>query len=82
MWSYSWGSPRMVSIAEANKTETTRISSSTSSLEWLIGTFMVQDRDTQIQPVLGTHNNYYVAPITHAEFGTKDKTFRASKEVN
>ncbi len=39
---------------------------------------MVQTRDTQIQPVLGTHKNYYVSPITHAEFGTKDRTFRAA----
>ncbi len=30
-----------------NKTGTTKISISTSSLEMLIGTFMVQNRDTQ-----------------------------------
>ncbi len=29
-------------------------------------------------PVLGTHNNYHVSPTTHAEFGIKDKTFRAA----
>ncbi len=60
------------------KTGTTRISLYTSSLEMLIGTFKVQNRNTQIQPVLGTHNNFYVSPISHAEFGTKDRTFRAA----
>jgi hypothetical protein len=35
-----------------SKTGTTRISLSTSSLEMLIGTFMVQNRDTQVH----THN--------------------------
>ncbi len=44
----------------------------------LIGTFMVQNRDTQIQHVLGTHNNYYISPKAHAEFGTKDRTFKAA----
>jgi len=38
-----------------SKTGTTRISLSTSSLEMLIGTFMVQNRDTQSFPLLGTH---------------------------
>jgi hypothetical protein len=34
-----------------NKTGTTRISFSTSSLEMLIGTFMAQNRDTQSYPI-------------------------------
>ncbi len=34
-----------------SKTGTTRISLSTSSLEMLIGTFMVQNRDTQSYPI-------------------------------
>jgi hypothetical protein len=61
-----------------SKTGTTRISLSTSSLEMLIGTFMVQSRDTQSPPLLGTHKAYYVAPQSTAEYGSKDKTFRAA----
>ena len=61
-----------------SKTGTTRISLSTSSLEMLIGTFMVQNRDTQTFPVLGTHKSYYLAPLATAEYGSKDKTFRAA----
>jgi len=61
-----------------SKTGTTRISLSTSSLEMLIGTFMVQNRDTQSFPLLGTHKSYYVAPLSTAEYGTKDRTFRSA----
>jgi hypothetical protein len=42
-----------------SKTGTTRISISTSSLEMLIGTFMVEKRDTQTFFLLGDHNNTY-----------------------
>jgi len=61
-----------------SKTGTTRISLSTSSLEMLIGTFMVQNRDTQSFPLLGTHKSYYVAPLSTAEYGSKDRTFRSA----
>ena len=61
-----------------SKTGTTRISLSTSSLEMLIGTFMVQNRDTQTFPLLGTHKSYYVAPLSTAEYGSKDRTYRAA----
>ncbi len=37
-----------------NKTGTTRISLSTSSLEMLIGTFMVQNRDTDTTCIRNT----------------------------
>jgi hypothetical protein len=61
-----------------NKTGTTRISISTSSLDMLIGTFMVQNRDTQTYPVLGNHDSYYLSTQASAEYGQKDKTFRAA----
>jgi hypothetical protein len=61
-----------------NKTGTTRISLSTSSLEMLIGTFMVQNRDTQSYPILGNHKEYYLAKQSTAEYGEKDKTFRSA----
>jgi hypothetical protein len=61
-----------------NKTGTTRISISTSSLEMLIGTFMVQNRDTQTNFLLGDFKGNYGADKTNAEYGTADKTFRYS----
>jgi hypothetical protein len=54
-----------------NKTGTTRISLSTSSLEMLIGTFMVQNRDTQTKANYGSDQ-------AAAEYGNADKTFRYS----
>ena len=61
-----------------SKTGTTRISLSTSSLEMLIGTFMVQNRDTQSYPLLGNHDSYSLASQASAEYGLKDKTYRAA----
>jgi len=61
-----------------SKTGTTRISLSTSSLEMLIGTFMVQNRDTQSYPILGNFNSYSLATQASAEYGLSDKSFRAA----
>ena len=61
-----------------NKTGTTRISISTSSLEMLIGTFMVQNRDTQTNVLLGDYNGSYVALQDKGEYGLADSTFRAA----
>ena len=61
-----------------SKTGTTRISLSTSSLEMLIGTFMVQNRDTQSYPILGNFDSYSLATQASAEYGVSDKTFRAA----
>ena len=55
-----------------SKTGTTRISLSTSSLEMLIGTFMVQNRDTQSYPMLGNFNSYSLATQASAEYGLSD----------
>jgi hypothetical protein len=59
-----------------SKTGTTRISISTSSLEMLIGTFMVQNRDTSTQFLLGDSTNVLTALQTAGEYGNADKTFR------
>ena len=59
-----------------SKTGTTRISLSTSSLEMLIGTFMVQNRDTQANFILGDFKANYLADQVAAEYGNADKTFR------
>ena len=61
-----------------SKTGTTRISLSTSSLEMLIGTFMVQNRDTQSYPILGNFNSYSLATQASAEYGLSDKSFRVA----
>ena len=61
-----------------NKTGTTRISISTSSLEMLIGTFMVQNRDTQTNFLLGDYNGSYVASQDKGEYGYADSTFRSA----
>ena len=61
-----------------SKTGTTRISLSTSSLEMLIGTFMVQNRDTSSNFILGNHSAYSLSTQSSAEFGQKDKTYRAA----
>ena len=61
-----------------SKTGTTRISLSTSSLEMLIGTFMVQNRDVQAYPLLGNHDTYSLATQASGEYGQKDKTYRAA----
>jgi hypothetical protein len=58
-----------------SKTGTTRISLSTSSLEMLIGTFMVQNRDTQMQPVIGNANAKKISPQTKGEYGNGALTF-------
>ncbi len=54
-----------------NKTGTTRISLSTSSLEMLIGTFMIQNRDTSTYPVLGNHKEYYLAKTIYSRIWWK-----------
>ena len=59
-----------------NKTGTTRISISTSSLEMLIGTFMVQNRDTQANFLLGDYNANFLSPQINAEYGGAALTFR------
>jgi hypothetical protein len=59
-----------------SKTGTTRISISTSSLEMLIGTFMVQNRDTSNYFLLGDYNAYYIASAAKGEYGAADLTFR------
>jgi hypothetical protein len=59
-----------------NKTGTTRISISTSSLEMLIGTFMVQNRDTPNSFLIGDYNSYYIASAAKDEYGSADLTFR------
>ena len=63
-----------------SKTGTTRISISTSSLDMLIGTFMVQNRDTQTYFLLGDYNNTYpqLTLQTAGEYGNSDTTFRNS----
>jgi hypothetical protein len=63
-----------------NKTGTTRISISTSSLEMLIGTFMVQNRDTQTFFLLGDYTNTYpqLTLQSAGECGNSDTTFRNS----
>ncbi len=62
------------------KTGTTRTSISTSSLEMLIGTFMVQNRDTQTFFLLGDYNNTYPQLTLQAagEYGNSDTTYRNS----
>jgi hypothetical protein len=59
-----------------SKTGTTRISLSTSSLEMLIGTFMVQNRDTQVQPIMGDYKDRSVSGQNMAELGDASKSFR------
>jgi hypothetical protein len=59
-----------------SKTGTTRISLSTSSLEMLIGTFMVQNRDTQVQPIMGDYIDRAVSAQNMAELGDSSRTFR------
>jgi hypothetical protein len=59
-----------------SKTGTTRISLSTSSLEMLIGTFMVQNRDVQSNVILGDCNANFLAAQANAEYGSASFTFR------
>jgi len=63
-----------------SKTGTTRISISTSSLDMLIGTFMVQNRDTQTQFVLGDYKAKYAnaGDTINAEYGSSVQTFRSA----
>ena len=59
------------------KTGTTRISLSTSSLEMLIGTFMVQNRDVQNNFILGDYKfTTAQSEQASAEYGNADKAFR------
>ena len=63
-----------------SKTGTTRISISTSSLDMLIGTFMVEKRDTQAQFLLGDCNKLFsqTTTLASAEYGQADTTFRGA----
>jgi len=42
----------------------------------LIGTFMIQNRDTQSQPILGDYNARLITTQATAEYGAFDKTYR------
>ncbi len=68
-----------------NKTGTTRISISTSSqaLDMLIGTFMVQNREThwQTYPVLGNHDSYYLATQATLPRQNMDKKVKHSGQL-
>ena len=44
----------------------------------LIGTFMVQNRDTQTQPILGDYTNRYVCGQAFGEYGDFATTFRGA----
>ena len=60
-----------------SKTGTTRISLSTSSLEMLIGTFMVENRDTQSPFLLGDYNSTnFLTTQSSAEYGSAVITYR------
>ena len=61
-------------IASSNKSGTTRFTLSTQSLDMVIGTFQVPNRDTQQQPLLGNITKKYVGNEVAQEFGSLDKT--------
>ena len=61
-------------IASSNKSGTTRFTLSTQSLDMVIGTFQVPNRDTQQQPILGNITNKYVSVEAKQEFGDLNKT--------
>ncbi len=61
-------------IASSNKTGTPRFTLSTQSLDMVIGTFQVPNRDTQQQPMLGNITNKYVSIETTQEQGASSKT--------
>jgi hypothetical protein len=63
-------------IATSNKSGTTRFTLSTQSLDMVIGTFQVPNRDTQQQPLLGNRNKKYVATDSGQEFGSLDKNIK------
>ena len=79
---YQYWFPSYTSFSGApvtgSKTGTTRISISTSSLEMLIGTFMVQNRDTQSNFILGDYNTPYLSEQAAGEYGNAIKTFRTA----
>jgi hypothetical protein len=59
--------PCFQGIASTTKTGTTRFTLSTQSLDMIIGTFLVTNRDTQQQPMLGDITNKYVSTETTQE---------------
>jgi hypothetical protein len=61
-------------IAASNKSGTTRFTLSTQSLDMVIGTFQIPNRDTQQQPMLGNITKKYVGTDAGQEFGSLDKT--------
>jgi hypothetical protein len=66
-----------------NKTGTTLISISTSSLDMLIGTFMVQTRETHWQTylVLGNYDSYYLATQATQPRQNMDKKVKHSGQL-
>ena len=65
-------------IGTTNKTGTTRFTLSTASLDMVIGTFIVPNRDTQCQPYLGNVNKRYVSTESGQEFGSTSNTFNSA----
>ena len=60
---------------DVDKSGSMRASLTTSSLDMLIGTFIVQNRDTQKQPVIGNAVAKKVSAQTKGEFGDGSLTF-------
>ena len=60
--------------ATSNKSGTTRFTLSTQSLDMVIGTFQVPNRETQQQPMLGNITNKYVSNESTQEYGALNKT--------
>ncbi len=61
-------------IASSNKSGTTRFTLSTQSLDMVIGTFQVPNRDTQQQPLSGNITKKFIGNEVAQEFGLLDKT--------
>ena len=60
---------------DGDKTGSMRASLTTSSSDMLIGTFLVQNRDTQSQPIVGNANKKYIATQAAGEYGNSSYTF-------
>jgi hypothetical protein len=60
---------------DGDKTGSMRASLTTSSLDMLIGTFLVQNRDTQMQPVIGNANAKKISAQAKGEYGNGALTF-------
>ncbi len=68
----------MGQLVNGNQTAITRISISTSSLEMLVGSFMIESRDTHRNFLLGDYNATYDAPQSSGKYGYADYTFRTA----